>query len=156
MTQQCRHILLVEFSDEDALISAISAIEKNLPDYDYASRPFNDSEGGSKESYKFLAFKGLKAVTQFPKFCDKVFSLQKKLHTVRLSPGYVTQSGVVSAAQQYFAGSMQIDDELFLKLQLVFSEKALAAYALTDARFRDRRSVIYLNDVLQLVKGALK
>lgn len=156
MIQDCRFILLLEFTNDDELIDAIGAIEKNLPGYDYASRPLQDAEGTTKGSYKFLAFKELKPVTTFPKFFAKVVSLQKKLNTVKISPGYVSLSNCISASLQPSPAALQIDNELYLKVQLVFSEKALTPYALTDAHFRDRRSIIYLNDVWQLVKGARK
>lgn len=156
MIQQCRHILLVEYSHDDDLIGAIGTIEKQLPPYDYASRPFSATESGGTGHFKFLAFKELKPVTAFPKFFDKVVNLQKKLNTVRISAGYVTLTNVVAAALQPSQGAIQVADEFYLKTQLVFSEKTLAAYAFTDAYYRDRRSVIYLNDVWQLVKGARK
>lgn len=156
MIQDCRNILLLEFTNDDELIDAIAAIEKHLPPYDYASRPLQNAEGAPKGHYKLLAFKELKPVTAFPKFFSKTMALQKKLNTVKISPGYVSLTNCISASLQPSAGAIQIENELYMKLQLVFSEKALAPYALTDAHFRDRRSVSYLNDVWQLVRGARK
>ncbi|MFO1470096.1 MAG: DUF4416 family protein [Turneriella sp.] len=156
MIQDCRFILLLEFTNDDELIDAIAAIEKSLPPYDYASRPLQNAEGAKPGGFKFLAFKELKIVTAFPKFFAKTIALQKKLNTVKISPGYVSLANCISASLQPSPGAIQVEHELYLKAQLVFSEKALMPYALTDAHFRDRRSLSYLNDVWQLVRGARK
>ena len=156
MIQDCRFILLLEFVNDDELIEAIAAIEKNLPPYDYASRPLQNAEGATRGGFKFLAFKELRGVTAFPKFFAKTAALQKKINTVKLTPGYVSLANCLSASLQPSAGAIQVENELYLKVQLVFSEKALAPYAFTDAHFRDRRSVSYLNDVWQLVRGSRK
>lgn len=153
--QQCRFILLVEFTNDDELIDAIGGIEKNLPGYDYASRPLTYA-GGQKGGYKFLAFKELKPVLTFPKFTAKVFKLQQKLPAVRISPAYVSLTNVVSASPHALTGSILGEKNYSYKLQLAFIEKGLAPYALTDELFKDKRSVSYLNDVWQLVRGASK
>ena len=156
MIQDCRFILLLEFTNDDELIDAIAAIEKNLPGYDYASRPLQNAEGAARGGFKFLAFKELKSVTAFAKFFAKTVALQKKLNTVKISPGYVSLANCISASLQPSPGAIQSENELYLKVQLVFAEKALSTYAFTDTYFRDRRSVSYLNDVWQLVRGARK
>lgn len=153
--QQCRYILLVEFANDDELIDAIGAIEKGLPPYDYASRPLHLATG-QKGGFKFLAFKELKAVSAFPKFVTQVLKLQQKLHTVRMSPAYVSLQNVVSASPHAVTGSILGEKNYSYKLQLAFSEKALSPYALSDELFKDKRSVLYLNDVWQLVRGASK
>lgn len=152
---QCRYILLLEFTGDDELIDAIGAIEKNLPGYDYASRPLN-AAAGQKRGFKFLAFKELKSVAAFSKFAAQVFKLQQKLHAVRMFPAYVSMTNVVSASPHALTGSILGEKNYSYKLQLVFAEKALTPYALTDELFKDRRSVMYLNDVWQLVRGASK
>jgi hypothetical protein len=134
---QCRFILVVEYTSDDELIEAIGVIEKNLPGYDYASRPLPVA-GGQRGGFKLLAFKEL------------------KLQAVRISPAYVSLTNVVSASPQALAGSILGERGYSYKLQLTFSEKALAPYTLTDEVFRDKRSVLYLNDVWQLVRGASK
>ncbi len=154
MNNQCRFILLLEYEGDDELIQAISAIEKNLPGYDYASRPL--PLPGQKQGFKFVAIKELRRIATFEKFARKVFSIQTKVFGVRLIPGYVSHINVVTAAYAASAGAIFIDDELFLKAQLVLSGKLLASHTLSDETFRDRRAALYLNDVWQLVKGATK
>lgn len=153
--QQCRFILLVEFTNDDELIDAIGAIENNLPGYDYASRPLQQG-GAQKGGFKFLAFKEIKTISAFPKFAAKVFKLQQKLHAVRISPAYVSLTNVVSASPHTLTGSILGEKKYSYKLQLVFTEKVLSPYTLTDEFFKDKRSVLYLNDVWQLVRGASK
>jgi hypothetical protein len=152
---QCRFILVVEYTSDDELIEAIGVIEKNLPGYDYASRPLPVA-GGQRGGFKLLAFKELKSVSAFPRFVMKVLKLRQKLQAVRISPAYVSLTNVVSASPQALAGSILGERGYSYKLQLTFSEKALAPYTLTDEVFRDKRSVLYLNDVWQLVRGASK
>ncbi|MBN8220708.1 MAG: hypothetical protein J0L53_07270 [Spirochaetes bacterium] len=153
--QQCRFITLLEFANDDELIAAIGAIEKTLPAYDYASRPLQ-AAAGQRGGFKFLAFKELKQVSAFPKFAAQVFKLQQKLHAVRMSPGYVSLSNVVSASPHAVMGSILGEKDYSYKLQLAFTEKTLSSYTLTDDLFKDKRSVMYLNDVWQLVRGAAK
>lgn len=153
--QQCRFILLLEFTNDDELIDAIGAIEKNLPGYDYASRPLQHA-GGQKGGFKFLAFKEIKTISAFPKFAAKVFKLQQKLHAVRMSPAYVSLTNVVSASPHAVTGSILGEKNYSYKLQLVFAEKMLSPYTLTDELYKDKRSVLYMNDVWQLVRGAVK
>jgi len=152
---QCRFILLVEYTSDDELIDAIGLIEKSLPGYDYASRPL-PSVGGQKGGFKLLAFKELKSVSAFPRFVTRVLKLRQKLLAVRISPAYVSLTNVVSASAQSSPGSILGEKGYSYKLQLAFSEKTLAPYALTDELFKDKRSVLYLNDVWQLVRGASK
>jgi len=152
MNNQCRFILLLEYEGDDELIQAISAIEKNLPGYDYASRPL--PLPGQKQGFKFLAIKELRRIATFERFARKVFSMQTKVFGVRLIPGYVSHINVVSAAYAASTGAIFFDDELYLKAQLVLSGKLLASHTLSDETFRDRRAALYLNDVWQLVKGA--
>ncbi|AFM12498.1 hypothetical protein [Turneriella parva] len=154
MNNQCRFILLLEYEGDDELIQAIATIEKNLPGYDYASRPLPIA--GQKQGFKFVAVKELRRIATFEKFARKVFSLQSKTYGVRLIPGYVSHTNVVTAAYAPSAGAIFFDDELFLKAQLVLSGKVLASHTLSDETFRDRRTGLYLNDVWQLVKGATK
>ncbi len=154
MNDHCRFILLLEYAGDDELIQAIGAIEKNLPGYDYASRPL--PLPGEQRGFKFLAFKELRRISTFEKFAQKVFGLQSKIYGVKLIPGYVSHTNVVSAAYAPSAGSIYIDEELYLKAQLVLSGKVLASHTLSDETFRDRRAGLYLNDVWQLVKGATK
>ncbi len=154
--QQCRFILLVEFTNDEELIQAIQSFEKNLPGYDYASRPLNHPVPGQKGGFKFLAFKEVSTVSAFPKFAAKVFKLQQKLHAVRMEPGYVSMLNVVSASPHSVPGAILGEKNYSYKLQLVFTEKSLSPYTLTDELFKDRRSVMYLNDVWQLVRGASK
>lgn len=152
--QSCRFILLIEFSDDQELIQAIGVIEKQLPGYDYASRPL--TMPGQKSGFKFLAFKEQKGVAAFPKFAQQVFKLQHKLHAVKFTPAYVSLANVVSASPMTIPGAILGEKNFHYKLQLVFSEKNLMAYSLTDELFKDKRSVLYLNDVWQLVRGAMK
>ncbi len=149
-----RFILLLEYPGDDELIQAIAAVEKHLPGYDYASRPLPLPAQG--QGFKFLAFKEMRRLTTFEKFAHKVFSLQGKLYGIKLTPGYVTHTNVVSAAYSQSPGAIYIADEMYYKVQLVLSGKALASHTLSDEIFRDRRAALYLNDVWQLVKGATK
>jgi len=150
----CRFTLLIEFNDDDELIAAIAAIEKELPTYDYASRPLSFATLGKKGGFKFLAFKDLSSVAEFPKFAAKVFKLQLKIPAVRINPGYVSLTNAVSATPHTVTGGIFGEKQFYYKLQLVFTEKHLVAYALSDELYKDRRSVSYLNDVWQLVRGA--
>lgn len=152
--QSCRFILLIEFSDDQELIQAISAIEKNLPGYDYASRPLIIP--GQKSGFKFLAFKEHKNVSAFPKFAAQVFKLQHKLLAVKFTPAYVSLANVVSASPMTIPGAILGEKNFHYKLQLVFAEKNLVTHSLSDELFKDKRSVLYLNDVWQLVRGAMK
>jgi len=154
MNNHCRFILLLEYEGDNELIQAIAAIEKNLPGYDYASRPL--PLPGQKQGFKFVAIKELRRIATFEKFARKVFSMQTKVFGVRLIPGYVSHINVVTAAYAPTAGAIFFDDELFLKAQLVLSGKVLASHTLSDETFRDRRAALYLNDVWQLVRGATK
>jgi hypothetical protein len=154
MSPQCRFILLVEYTDDDELISAIGTIEKELPQYDYASRPLPSANPGVKGGFKFLSFKELKSVSSFPKFALKVFKVQTKIPSVRAIPAYVSLTNVVSASPHTTQGAIFGEKELYYKLQLVYSGKTLASHAMTDELFRERRAVLYLNDVWQLVRGA--
>lgn len=153
MTDQCRFTLLLEYAGDDELIAAITAIEKNLPDYDYASRPYPAAAG---TAFKFLAFKELRSVSAFGKFARKALQLQNKLRTVKVTPGYVSPVNAVTASFVQTAGALLCDDDLWLKVQLVLSGKMLVSHSLSDEIMKDKRSVIYLNDVWQLVKGAVK
>lgn len=152
--QSCRFILLVEFSDDQELIQAIAAIEKNLPAYDYASRPL--TMPGQKHGFKYLAFKDQKDVSAFPKFAAQVFKLQQKTLAVKFTPAYVSLANVVSASPMTVPGAILGEKNFHYKLQLVFSEKNLVTHSLSDELFKDKRSVLYLNDVWQLVRGAMK
>jgi hypothetical protein len=154
MNDHCRFILLLEYPGDAELIQAITAIEKHLPGYDYASRPLPLPAQG--QGFKFLAFKETRRIVTFEKFARKVFSMQGKLYGIKLTPGYVTHTNVVSAAYAQTAGAIYIEDELYFKVQLVLSGKTLASYTLSDEIFQDRRAALYLNDVWQLVKGATK
>jgi len=152
MNDHCRYILLLEYSGDDELIQAIAAVEKNLPGYDYASRPLPLPAQG--QGFKFLAFKEMRRISAFDKFAQKVFGLQSKIYGVKLIPGYVSHTNVVTAGYAPSAGAIYIDRELYFKAQLVLSGKVLASHTLSDQTFRDRRAGLYLNDVWQLVKGA--
>ncbi|GAB4422679.1 MAG: hypothetical protein OHK0011_01920 [Turneriella sp.] len=154
MNERCRYTLLIEYSGDDELIEAIRQIEKQLPDYDYASRPYPLAPGGG--FFKFLAFKDLKPVLGFPRFARKALALQNRLRGVRLTPGYVSMVGAVTASYSHSPGALLVEKEIWLKSQLVLSGKLLVSHSLSDDIFKDKRSVIYLNDVWQLVKGALK
>lgn len=154
MNNQCRFILLVEYADDDALITGIEIIEKQLPSYDFASRPFTAL---SREShFKFLAFKELADVKAFDKFAKRTLELQNKLHTLHAIPGYVSPVNAVTASYLYSPGAILNRDKIWLKLQLVFSEKSLMSHTLSDAHFKDKRSIVYLNDVWQLVRGEMR
>ncbi len=154
MNDRCRYTLLIEYAGDDELIGAISQIEKQLPDYDYASRPYPLTTGSG--FFKFLAFKDLRGVLDFPKFARKALLLQNRLRGVRLTPGYVSMLGAATAGYHHSPGGLLIEKELWLKPQLVLSGKLLVSHSLTDEILKDKRSVIYLNDVWQLVKGAIK
>lgn len=154
MNDRCRYTLLMEYAGDDELIEAIAQIERKLPDYDYASRPYPLGTGNGY--FKFLAFKELKGVLNFPKFARKALALQNRLRTVRLTPGYVSLQGAATAAYSPSPGALLVGKELWLKPQLVYAGKHLASHSLTDELLKDKRSVIYLNDVWQLVKGAVK
>lgn len=153
--QQCRFILLLEFENDEELIDAIAAIERHLPAYDYASRPLLHT-GAPSSGYKFLAFKELRSVSTFPKFVKQVLKLQGKLPAVRISAGYVSLTNVVSASAHTIAGSILGENNFWYKLQLPYTDRKLSPYTLTDELFKDKRSVLYLNDVWQLVRGATK
>jgi hypothetical protein len=154
MNDRCRYTLLIEYTDDEELIAAIAQIEKQLPDYDYASRPYPLAAGGG--AFKFLAFKDLRAVLDFPKFARKALVLQNRLRGVRLTPGYVSLVGATTAGYSHSPGALLVAKELWLKPQLIHSGKLLVSYSLTDEILKDKRSVIFLNDVWQLVKGATK
>ncbi|MFZ5628696.1 MAG: hypothetical protein ACOY5B_06175 [Spirochaetota bacterium] len=154
MNERCRYTLLIEYAADDELIEAIVQIEKQLPDYDYASRPYPMASGTGH--FKFLAFKDLRGIPDFPKFARKALSLQNRLRGVRLTPGYVSLVGAITAGYSHSPGSVFMEKELWLKAQLVLSGKLLVSHSLTDEILKDKRSVIYLNDVWQLVKGAMK
>lgn len=154
MNERCRFTLLIEYSGDDELIAAIAQIEKQLPDYDYASRPYSLATGNG--FFKFLSFKDLKSILDFRKFARKALALQNRLRGVRLTPGYVSMVGAVTAGYSHTQGSLLVDKELWLKPQLVLAGKLLVSHSLTDEILKDRRTVIYLNDVWQLVKGAVK
>jgi hypothetical protein len=154
MNTRCRYTLLIEYSLDDELIAAISQIEKKLPDYDFASRPYSLAPGTG--FFKFLAFKDLKGVQEFPKFACKALALQNQVHGVRLTPGYVSPVGATTASYSHSPGAVWAAKELWLKPQLVLSGKLLVSHSLTDSIYKDKRAIIYLNDVWQLVKGALK
>ena len=154
MNDRCRFTVLIEYEGDDELIEAIAQIEKQLPDYDYASRPYPLATGGG--FFKFLAFKDLKSVLDFPKFARKALVLQNRLRGVRLTPGHVSMVGAVTASYRYVPGALLVEYELWLKPQLVLSGKLLVSQTVTDEIMKDKRAIIYLNDVWQLVKGALK
>lgn len=154
MHDRCRFILLLEYANDDELIATVALIERHLPDYDYASRPF--ARVVEKGFFKFLAFKEPKLVEDFNKFAQKCFALQGKIGTVRLTPGYVSLVNATSAALSYSPGALLIKKGLWLKAQLVLSGKLLMSYSLSDELFKDKRSIVYLNDVRELVKGALQ
>jgi hypothetical protein len=154
MNDRCRYTLLIEYTDDDELIEAIAQIEKQLPDYDYASRLYPLITG--KGFFKFIAFKDLAHVLDFPKFARKALTLQNRLHGVRLTPGYVSLVGATTAGYSHSPGALLVAKELWLKPQLIHSGKLLVSHSLTDEILKDKRSVIYLNDVWQLVKGAIK
>lgn len=145
----CRFILLIEFTNDEELIAAVAAIEKALPGYDYASRPLNSPPG----FFKFVAFKGAKKISSFPKFVKLVVALQQKLPAVKLTAGYVALSGVVTAGPHSTPGAIFGERDFHYKLQLVFSEKNLVTWAYSDELFKDKRSVSYLTDVWHLVRG---
>lgn len=153
MNERCRYTLLIEYAGDDELIAAIVQIEKQLPDYDYASRPYPAATG---TAFKFLAFKELRSISAFGKFARKALQLQNKLRTVRVTPGYVSPVNAVTASFVQTTGALLCDNDLWLKVQLVLSGKTLVSHSLSDEIFKDKRSVIYLNDVWQLVKGAVK
>ena len=64
--------------------------------------------------------------------------------------------GAATAGYSHSPGGLLVEKELWLKPQLVLSGKLLASHSLTDEILKDKRSVIYLNDVWQLVKGATR
>lgn len=154
MNDRCRFTLLLEYSGDEELIDAITLVEKSLPGYDFASRPYPQATGSG--FFKFLAFKELRPVTAFPKFAGKCLKLQNRLRGVRITPGYVSALNAVTAAFVYAPGTLLIENDLWLKLQLVHSGKLLASHTLSDEIYKDKRSVVYLNDVCQLVKGAAR
>jgi hypothetical protein len=154
MNERCRFTLLLEFAGDDELIEAIAQIEKHLPDYDYASRPYPLTTGNG--FFKFISFKDLRNILDFPRFARKALALQNRLRGVRLTPGYVSMVGAVTAGYSHTQGSLLVEKELWLKPQLVHAGKLLASHSLTDEILKDRRSVICLNDVWQLVRGAVQ
>ncbi|HRP69219.1 MAG TPA: hypothetical protein PLY93_06785, partial [Turneriella sp.] len=94
--QQCRFVLLIEYTDDEELIDGIGQIEKILPTYDYASRPLRYTNG-KNGGFKWVAFKEVKPVAVFSKFAAQVFKLSLKLHALHLAPAYVSLTNVVSA-----------------------------------------------------------
>lgn len=154
MNDRCRFILLIEYVDDHELIEAIAQIEKHLPDYDYASRPYPMT--AQNGFFKFLAFKELKHVLDFPKFARKVLAMQNRFRNIRLTPGYVSMVCAVTASYGHTPGAVLVEKELWLKSQLVLTGKILASHTLTDEIIKDKRSVIYLNDVWQLVRVTLE
>ncbi|MCS6972270.1 MAG: hypothetical protein NZL89_04525 [Leptospiraceae bacterium] len=155
MNGLCRFFLLFEYTNDDELIRAIALAEKRLPEHDYASRPFTQP-ASKEEHFKFIAFKKLRPVTQFSRFCRKVFKLQSFLRTVHLTPGYVSLNDAVTASFSHVPGAVFVGKDLWLKVQLVLSGKLLVSHSLSDQIFKDKRAIVYLNDVLQLVRGELR
>ncbi|MBV6492328.1 MAG: hypothetical protein LDLANPLL_00321 [Turneriella sp.] len=151
--QYCRFILLIEYTNDEELIEGIRLIEKSLPPYDYASRPLRYTDG-KVGGFKFLSFKEIKPVSVFPKFATHIFKFALKIPAIRISPAYVSLTNVVSVSTHTIMGAILGEKNLHYKLQLAFSEKKLVPYTLTDGVFKDKRTILYLNDVWQLVRGA--
>jgi len=145
----CRFIMLIEFKNDAEVIDSLKVIAKVLPAYDYASRPLNFSNG----HFKYIAFKSSRKISMFPSFVKKVVALQQKLPAVKLTPGYVALTGVVSAGVHAVVGAICGEKNYHYKLQLIMSEKNLVSWLYTDELFKDKRSISYLTDVWHLVQG---